>query len=79
MMWSLAGVVVLSGFFAALELPSLKGQKKERWTFWLLLILSTGLGMAYVSKLTIPNPLELIAFIFKPIGYWLHNVLPPAK
>lgn len=79
MLWSIAGVLVLSGTCAMIELPSLTGQKKEKWVFWLLLTLSTGLCIAYVSKLTIPNPLEFIAVLFKPIGYWLHNVLPPAK
>ncbi|RAP75840.1 hypothetical protein [Paenibacillus montanisoli] len=78
-MWAIAGVIVISGLCAAIEMPSLKGQKKEQWVFWLLLVLGAGLGIAFALKVPIPNPLDLIAFLFKPIGYWLHNALQPSQ
>ncbi|SEO01321.1 hypothetical protein [Paenibacillus sp. OV219] len=78
-MWTLVGIILVSGLCAAIEWPSIKGHKKEQVVFWILLVLGTALCIGYALKLPRPTPLELIAILFKPIGYWLHNTLPPAK
>lgn len=67
-MWVVAGIIAAAGICAAIEIPSLAGFKKDRWVFFLLLLLGTAASIAAALKAPIPNPLDWIAAVFQPLG-----------
>lgn len=69
-MWWICGVVVLAGVCSAIELPGLAKHSKDRWTFAVLILLGTGLGLALGLHVRLPNPLDWIAAIFHLFGEW---------
>ncbi|MBB6735308.1 hypothetical protein H7C18_30780 [Cohnella sp. CBP 2801] len=73
-MWAIAGLLAAAGICAAIELPSLAGHKKDLWIFTLLLLLGTPLSIAAALKAPIPNPLDWIAAVYRPIGNWMKNL-----
>ncbi|WCN38281.1 hypothetical protein [Aneurinibacillus uraniidurans] len=77
-MWGIVLVIVLIAVVKALiEVPALvrKKQKKELWVFFLFLILGTGLSIAQFSHMRIPNPLDLLTSMYKPLSNVIRNVL----
>jgi hypothetical protein len=69
-MWVIAGILLVAILIIVLEVPPLleKKQKKELWVFSLLLFLGVGLSIAESLDLNIPNPLDWIAIIYKPLS-----------
>lgn len=67
-MWVIAGLLATAGICAAIEIPSLTAHKKDRWVFSLLLALGTALSIALALKAPIPNPLDWIAAVYRPLG-----------
>ncbi|GIP32616.1 hypothetical protein [Paenibacillus sp. J2TS4] len=68
------GVILVGLAIAIREIPYLKKNrlKKEAAVFWILLIAGTGLGVALGMKLPLPNPLDWIIMLYKPISDALH-------
>lgn len=71
------GILLIMGLIAMLEIPSMlrKKWKRELWTFIILMILATGLAVAQTLKIKLPNPLDFIALIYKPISDWMLQLL----
>jgi len=69
-MFKVMGVLLLVALIARFEVPSLlsKGNKKELFVFLLFLMISAGLGIIQALDKTIPNPLDLLTFILKPLN-----------
>lgn len=67
-MWIVAGLLAAAGICAATEIPSMVGHKKDLWVFSILLALAIALCIAVTQKVPVPNPLDGIAAIFRPIG-----------
>lgn len=69
-MWAVAGVLGVSIIIALFEVPPLlkKKLKKDLWAFSILLLIGTGLSIAQALRMKIPNPLDLIYYIYKPMS-----------
>lgn len=61
-------IVAIAVIIAFIEVPYLlkKGLKKELWTFFILLLVGTGLSIAEGLEVDIPNPMEALAVIYQP-------------
>lgn len=69
-MFGVLGIVIGSAFLFTWEMRQLKKEKnkKDVWVFSLLMIVATGLMIAEVLGVEIPNPHEGLAAIFEPFG-----------
>lgn len=67
------GILLVAAVILFAEVPSLreKKYKKELIVFSILLAIGVGLGIAHSFGKAIPNPIDLLTFIFKP----LHDAL----
>ncbi|WP_248928071.1 hypothetical protein [Paenibacillus hamazuiensis] len=76
-MWPITGILAVSALIAFMEVPAMrrKNMKKELWVFFALLLLGTGLSIAQVMRVRIPNPLDWIAYIFKPMNDAIFSIL----
>lgn len=63
------GILLVAAFIVFLEVPSLleKKHKKELIVFSILLAIGVGLSVAHSFGKSIPNPIDLLTFIFKPM------------
>ncbi|WP_408007522.1 hypothetical protein ACJROX_22950 [Pseudalkalibacillus sp. A8] len=73
----IAGILLVAILIIVLEVPPLwkKKQKKELWVFSLLLLFGVGLSIAESLDLNIPNPLDWIATIYKPLSDLIMSLL----
>lgn len=71
------GIVAVAALIAMAEVPGLwkKGQRKEVWVFMLLLLLGTGIGIAESLTRKVPNPLDWITSLYKPISDFIQTIL----
>ena len=69
-MIKLIGILLVAAVILRIEVPSLlqKKSKKELVVFIVFLKIGVGLGIIQVLGKTIPNPLDLLTFIFKPLN-----------
>ncbi|MNY13096.1 hypothetical protein D3C86_1462120 [compost metagenome] len=67
-MWTITAILLSSAAIAMWELPSLKKKRlyKEFVIVSSLLLLGTILGIAQSRHMNLPNPLDLITFVFQP-------------
>lgn len=68
------GILIIAAVILWMEVPPLleKKFKRELVVFSILLAIGVGLSITLGFGKTIPNPFELLSYIFKP----LNNVLP---
>jgi hypothetical protein len=63
------GIVAAGAVIVLIEFPFLrKSGKKEIWAFSVSLIVALALGIAKAVRVPIPNPLDWIAYVFKPVS-----------
>ena len=64
------GILLVATVIIFIEVPSLleKKQKKELIVFSILLIIGVTLSILRAFGINIPNPLDLLTFIFKPMN-----------
>ncbi|WP_438298503.1 hypothetical protein [Sporosarcina sp. FA15] len=69
-MLKIIGILLIVVVIVRFEVPSLllKKNKKELVVFLLFLSIGTGLGIAQVLGKPIPNPMDLLTFILRPIN-----------
>ena len=69
-MWPIISILAVGGIIIAIEVPSLLKQKekKELWIFSILLLVAIGLSIAQSLRVTLPNPLDWIAYVYKPLS-----------
>ncbi|PYI54947.1 hypothetical protein [Paenibacillus flagellatus] len=74
-MWPLLAILLIAAAIAAFELPSLwrNELKKDAAFFAFLLLFGTGLSMAQAMQADIPNPLDWIAYVYKPLSDWIYG------
>ncbi|WP_307891684.1 hypothetical protein [Bacillus swezeyi] len=72
-----AGILLISGLIILLELPTLwkKKQKKEIWVFSLLLAFGVALNITEGLGVEVPNPLDWLAVIYKPLSDAIMSLL----
>lgn len=75
---AIAGFIVVVAVIIAIDAPPLwkRKQKKELWIFSILLLFGTSMGISHYLFHKIPNPMDLIIIVYKPvsdmIAIWLH-------
>ncbi len=76
-MWSLGALLISAAGIALLEIPRLRKNKmyKDLIVFCCLLLLGTILGAIKIVHRTLPNPLDLITFVFQPASKLLQHLL----
>lgn len=68
------GILLIAVTIMWLEVPPLlkKGYKKELLVFSVFLVIGVALSLAYSFGKTIPNPLDLLTFVFKPLNDFIY-------
>ncbi|SDN03722.1 hypothetical protein SAMN04487897_101869 [Paenibacillus sp. yr247] len=76
-MWSIIGIITLTLIIVGIEVPSLLKTKKlkDLLAFFVILGLALSIGCAQAMNMKIPNPLDWIAFVFKPAGEMISAIL----
>jgi len=71
------GILLVAGTICLFEVPPLlkKQQKKELLVFSFLLLFGVALSIFFTISKSIPNPLDYITFIFKPLSEVISGVL----
>ncbi|WP_332455462.1 hypothetical protein [Domibacillus aminovorans] len=74
---AVAGILVIVAVIIAINVPPLlrKKLKKELWIFFIFLLFGTILSIAQAMNIKIPNPLEWITAIFKPLSDMVEKLL----
>ncbi|SCW41230.1 hypothetical protein SAMN04487970_100624 [Paenibacillus tianmuensis] len=74
-MWKVLLVLLAAAAIVAIEWRSLMERKlkRELWTFFLLCLVGTSLGVAEVLRLDIPNPLDWISVLYKPLSNLIYG------
>ena len=64
------GILLVSAAILWIEVPPLleKKYKKELLVFSILLVIGVGLSITLALEKPIPNPFDLLTFIFKPLN-----------
>ncbi|MBW5446362.1 hypothetical protein GE107_09850 [Cohnella sp. CFH 77786] len=72
MVWSIF-VIIGAAAICWIDVPRLRRNKavKERWAFGVLLTVAAGLGIAQSMRVRLPNPLDWIFSVFRPISDWM--------
>lgn len=75
-MWAIASILTV-GVIAWIEIPSLLKKKriKELCVFSVLLLIGVGLSISQSLQLNIPNPLDWINVVFKPLNDAIFGIL----
>ncbi|MFE4241182.1 hypothetical protein [Peribacillus butanolivorans] len=70
-------ILVIVAIIIAIDVPSLlrKKLKKELWIFSVLLLFGTALSIAQALNIKIPNPLDWITAIYKPLSDMIEKLL----
>ncbi|MGG3451020.1 hypothetical protein [Domibacillus aminovorans] len=76
-MVAVAGILVILAVIIAINVPPLlrKKLKKELWIFFIFLLFGTILSIAQAMNIKIPNPLDWITAIFKPLSDMVEKLL----
>lgn len=76
MIWS-AVIVLVSLWTLKVQVPRLRKKKqyKELWVFLVALSISALVSMAVSLQFLLLNPLELIAYLFRPMGKMITTLL----
>ncbi|AXN38550.1 hypothetical protein ACFTQL_22590 [Peribacillus butanolivorans] len=70
-------ILILVAIIIAIDVPSLlrKKLKKELWIFSVLLLFGTALSISQALNIKIPNPLDWITAIYKPLSDMIEKLL----
>ncbi|MEN1937173.1 hypothetical protein AAIE21_16725 [Paenibacillus sp. 102] len=74
---AVAGIFVIVAVIIAIDVPFLLKEKLkgELWVFSILLLFGTTLSVAQAFNIKIPNPLDWITAIYKPLYYVIDELL----
>ncbi|TKI71972.1 hypothetical protein FC756_03575 [Lysinibacillus mangiferihumi] len=69
-MLAITGILIISSTIILIEFPYLHSSNnlKEIWVFSILLLFATGLGIAMAFQVKVPNPIDGISFIYRPVS-----------
>lgn len=76
-MWSISGIVIAGGIIAWIEAPYLVRKKrfKELGFFIVLLLVGVTACILQALRVPLPNPLDWITIVHKPISDFLFSML----
>ncbi|OIU71687.1 hypothetical protein [Rossellomorea aquimaris] len=72
----MVNLIIILGISAGMflvDLKALKKKKKELIIYLTILTFGIGLFAAEAFHLEIPNPLNVIIFLFKPMTQWINS------
>lgn len=69
-MWPIVGILLVAILIILYEVPRMRKNKmnKELWVFSILLGIGISLNIAHSLDVKLPNPLDLITVIYKPVS-----------
>lgn len=75
-MWGVIGIIVVAIGIVAYEAPILARKKliKEIWVFSILLIFGVFISILNILRIDIPNPLNFLTNIYKPINNFISSI-----
>ncbi|WRP08691.1 hypothetical protein U9J35_11180 [Rossellomorea aquimaris] len=76
-MWATLGIFIVAILIFMAEAPSLliNKSKRELWVFSVLLVIGVGLSITRGLNVSIPNPLDLLIIVYKPLSDLLTALL----
>ncbi|WP_256759289.1 hypothetical protein [Cohnella sp. WQ 127256] len=76
-MFPILGIIAAAAVITAIDMPTLWRKKyvKEMWVFSILLLIGTGLSIAWVLHVKLPSPLSLLAIIYHPFNDFVTRLL----
>lgn len=76
-MWTIVMILLASTAIVMLEIPTLRKKKqyKDFVVFCCLLLVGTILSIAQSLRMKLPNPLDLITFVFQPVSEFILGLL----
>ncbi|GED71123.1 hypothetical protein BRE01_48250 [Brevibacillus reuszeri] len=76
-MVSVFGIVLAAVVITLFEVPLLLKShlKKELWIFSFLLLLGVGISIAHSLHVKVPNPIDGIIQLYKPVSDYIDHVL----
>jgi len=76
-MWPVAGIIVTAAAIAYAEAPKLAKNRmyKELAIFSVLLAIGLAVSVMNALRVPLPNPLDAIVFLFRPISKLLFGML----
>jgi len=76
-MWATLGIVSAAILIFMAEAPSLlkNKAKRELWVFSVLLVIGVGLSITRGLNVSIPNPLDVLIIVYKPLSDLLTSLL----
>lgn len=76
-MWPIFGILLVGTLITLYEVPYLIKKKltKELIVFFILLLIGMIFSILLSLEIKVPNPFDLIAFIYKPISDFLEWIL----
>jgi hypothetical protein len=76
-MWAIAGILFAGGFITYIEAPYMikKRMIKELYIFFILLFIGLTVSILQAIRIRLPNPLDLISVIYKPISDLIFGML----
>lgn len=74
MFWEILGIILVGAGIVYYEVPKLAGQKmwRELVAFSVFFILGLALALALAFDLAVPNPTQLIEYLFEPLSRLLY-------
>ncbi|WP_135556345.1 hypothetical protein [Paenibacillus cymbidii] len=75
--WSVAGVVAGVTLLGLIDVPYLRKMRsrKETWVYIVLMLSALTLNVLWILDVPLPNPVEYITAIYKPLSNWLYGLL----
>ncbi len=76
-MWKMIGILLAAAVITAKDLPGMLRQRdwKELITYCILLSFGTTICVLFYLQYSIPNPAELIIYLYKPMSDKLDAIL----
>lgn len=76
-MWATLGIVIVAILIFMAEAPSLlkNKAKRELWVFSVLFVIGVGLSITRGLNVSIPNPLDVLIIVYKPLSDLLTSLL----
>ncbi|MBX9975153.1 hypothetical protein [Cytobacillus firmus] len=74
-MIAVTGILIVVAIIIAIDARPLwrKKQKKELWTFSILMVFGTSLCIIYALGVNLPNPLDWLTAFFKPLSDMMNS------
>lgn len=71
------GILLIVAVIAWIDLPRLwrKKQKKDLSVYLILLLIGTGFSIAEGLNWDIPNPMDWLIYVYRPVGEWIFHQL----